>query len=323
MSPVKCLPLDYGIVNQPSSVLNSGIDAFSFESGANSNSASSCPTQPKPRKFFKSRATEDATKNSSGVQNASQLSSCVDYPPNIGEIHSGANLYPAASGGVGYLSPNYTSPTSKTPTKRGRGRPKGTRTASPRGSTTATYKPSPAKSTTSRGRRGRAKSGRSVRGQQSSGRGKRKRPEWEGESESEEEEEAVNSELEEPIASVAEADVEEEEDDQIEEIESKNGTENCEEVESKEEPKPPIKLRIIRRNDTNAFVSKVGTGPDDVKSELVSTTPVIEMSTKEIPKVFESSKHVDVPIPHENPATPELPPKKESPEHYPSIEVRY
>ncbi len=329
MSPVKCLPIDYGIGNQTSTVLSSTVDAFSFETGTNSTTTTTCPTQPKPRKFFKSRATEDATKNSSNVQNASQISSLADYPSNLGEIHSGANLYSAASGGVGYLSPTYASPSSKIPPKRGRGRPKGTRTTSPRGSTTTTYKPSPARGATSRGRRGRAKTGRSIRGQPSSARGKRKRPQWEGESESEEEEEeeeeAASSELEEPEAPVPEADPEEEE--QADEEEGKNGMEEEEEEEtqSKEEPKPPIKLRIIRRNDTNAFVSKVGTGPENVqnaKAELVSTIPLTDVSKEEIPKVLDSSnKHVGMPTEQEMPITPELIAKRDSPEHYPSMQV--
>lgn len=319
MSPVKCLPVDYGMGTQTSTVLNSGIDAFSFDPGV--NSTASCPAQPKPRKFFKSRATEDVTKNSSNVQNSSLHPSCVDFPLNHGEIQSGANLYPAVSGGVGYLSPTYTSPTLKTSTKRGRGRPKGTRITSPRGSATATYKPNPGRGGTARGRR-RAKGNRTGRGQQSGGRGKRKRPQWEGESESEEEDEAVSSELEEPTASAVEA---EEEEQESEELENKNGEEYCDEIESKEEPKPPIKLRIIRRNDTNAFVSKVGSEPESVESDSLSTTPTTEISKQESLEMLESEdKDVDLqpaPTEPETPTASQFSNKTESPEHHSSIEV--
>lgn len=329
MSPVKCLPVDYGVTSHTSTGLSSGIDAFNFEPGA--NSTTNCPAQPKPRKFFKSRATEDVTKATANVQNPSILTSCVDYPLNHGEILSGANLYPAVSGGVGYLSPTYTSPTSKLTTKRGRGRPKGTRTTSPRGSSTATsYKPNAARGATPRGRR-RVKSNRSVRGQQAGGRGKRKRAKWEGESESEEEEEeeeAVSSELEEPIASAKEVEPEEEEENQEdeeenqedEELESKNGLDCLD--SSKEECKPPIKLRIIRRNDTNAFVSKVGTETDNVTNDLM-TPPVTDLPKQEIPKALECTNKIDVNVHAENERviSPEVPVKKESPEHYPAMEV--
>jgi len=338
MSPVKCLPVDYGMTSHMSTGLSSGIDAFSFEPGA--NNTTNCPAQPKPRKFFKSRATEDVTKTTTNVQNPSLLSNCVDYPLNHGEILSGANLYPAVSGGVGYLSPTYTSPTSKVTTKRGRGRPKGTRTASPRGSSTTTsYKPNAARGATPRGRR-RVKSNRSVRGQQSGGRGKRKRAKWEGESESEEEEEeeeAVSSELEEPVASAKEAEPDEEEEEENqeyrdenqedeeenqedEELESKNGLDCLD--NSREECKPPIKLRIIRRNDTNAFVSKVGTEPDNVTSDFV-TPPVTDLPKQEFSKSLECTNKFDVTIHPENERalSPEVPIKKESPEHYPVMEV--
>lgn len=335
MSPVKCLPVDYGMASHTSTGLNSGVDAFSFDPGA--NSTTNCPVQPKPRKFFKSRAAEDVTKTTSNVQNASLLSNCVDYPLNHGEILSGANLYPAVSGGVGYLSPTYTSPTSKVTLKRGRGRPKGTRTTSPRGSSTAaSYKPNSARGATPRGRR-RVKSNRSVRGQQSGGRGKRKRAKWEGESESEEEEEedAASSELEEPVLSAREVEPDDEEENQEdkeeiqqdeeenqedEELESKNGLDCL--SNSKEECKPPIKLRIIRRNDTNAFVSKVGTETDNVSSEII-TTPVTDMTKQEISKSLERTNKNDVNMIAEKERTisPEAPIKRESPEHYPTMEV--
>ena len=328
---MKCLPVDYG--SHTSTGLNSGVDAFSFEPGA--NSTTNCPAQPKPRKFFKSRAAEDVTKSTSNVQNASLLSNCADYPLNHGEILSGTNLYPAVSGGVGYLSPTYTSPTSKLTTKRGRGRPKGTRTTSPRGSsTTSSYKPNSTRGVTTRGRR-RVKSNRSVRGQQSSARGKRKRAKWEGESESEDEEEEVSSELEEPVLSAREAEPDdegenhedkdenqedEEENQEDEELGSKNGLNCLDNI--KEECKPPIKLRIIRRNDTNAFVSKVGTETDKVSSVII-TPFVTDMTKQEISKSLErtNKNDVDMLVEKEKAIYPEVPTKRESPEHCPTIDV--
>lgn len=321
MSPVKCLPVEYGLTSHTSTALNTGLDAFNFEPGV--NTTTNCTAQPKPRKFFKSRAVEDVTKNTSNVQNSSQSSNFVDYPSNHGEILGSANFYPASSGGVGYLSPTYTSPTSKTTTKRGRGRPKGARVTSPRGSAVATsYKPNPGRGVAPRGRR-RVKNNRSVRGQQSGGRGKRKRAKWEGESESEGEEEeeeeeaeaeAANSELEEPLTLVRETDLDEKE----EKLERNNGVDSLN--DSKEECKPPIKLRIIRRNDTNAFVSKVGTEPDKETSEIV-TPPVIEMPKEEVSLPVECpEKVVDVPTEEKMAISPEVPIKRESPEHCPSIE---
>ncbi|XP_059351201.1 protein wings apart-like isoform X2 [Daphnia carinata] len=322
MSPIKCIPVEYGLASHTSTALNTGLDAFNFETGV--NTTTNCTAQPKPRKFFKSRAVEDVTKNPSNVQNSSQSSNCIDYPSNHGEILGNTNFYPASSGGVGYLSPTYTSPTSKITTKRGRGRPKGARVSSPRGSAAVTsYKPNPGRGVAPRGRR-RVKNNRSVRGQQSSGRGKRKRAKWEGESESEEEEveeeeDAANSELEEPLTLVREADLEEEEEIQEEEkMERNNGVENLN--DSKEECKPPIKLRIIRRNDTNAFVSKVGTEADKVTSEI-ATPPVIEMPKEEVSLPVECPEKVfNVPVEEKMAISPEVPTKRESPEHCPSIE---
>lgn len=284
MSPVKCLPVDYGVMTHASSVLHSGADAFSFDSGTNS---ANCPAQLKPRKFFKSRAADDVAKPSSNIQNASSLPNCVEYPSNI-EVCGSTNLFPGSSGNVGYLSTSYTSPSAKT-TKRGRGRPKGTRTSSPRGTTSVVAKSNPGRSTTTRGRR-RAKGNRSIRGQPS-GRGKRKRPQWEGESE---EEESASSEMDEPTATV-EVDPEQEDDNGVhEQIEKKNGTES-DEVECKEEPKPPIKLRIIRRNDTNAFVSEVDTEADrNATSELISS-PCVDASNKEVPLTLNCQlKDIDI-----------------------------
>lgn len=324
MSPVKCFPSDFGVSPQNSSGLNSGINAFSFENAT--NSTATCSTQPKPRKFFKSRAAEDPTKNTSSYQNSSLHSSCVDFPLNHGEVHSGANIYPATSSGVGYLSPPaYTSPTSKLTTKRGRGRPKGTRTTCPRGPTTATYKPSPGRGATTRGRR-RAKGNRTIRGHQSVGRGKRKRSQWENESESEEEEETASSELEEPAASLGEIGLYEEEEQETEEQENKNGAESFDELESKEEPKPPIKLRIIRRNDTDAFVSKVDSESNNVTDEMLSDTPATVFSNQLSPKMLEHfDKDADIqPILSEQDTSisQQLPIKRESPvEQYTTIEV--
>ena len=200
------------------------------------------------------------------------MNSFPDYQVNHAKYSPSSNLY-AAAGSVGYISPEYESPSSKTQVKRGRGRPRGSRNTSPRGSA-----PSTIKSATGRGGpRGRRRSNRAVRGQHGIGRGKRKRPEWE---ESESEEEVLSSEPEElehfepsqaTNAEPMEQEVEEEEEGEVEgeEEEGEGETEEGQEEEEEnsedpfeqkdfEEPKPPIKLRIIRRNDTNAFVSKVG-----------------------------------------------------------------
>nr|CAG4646816.1 EOG090X017M [Megafenestra aurita] len=218
----------------------------------------------------------------------------------------------------------YTSPTSKLTTKRGRGRPKGTRTTCPRGPTTATYKPSPGRGATTRGRR-RAKGNRTIRGHQSVGRGKRKRSQWENESESEEEEETASSELEEPAASLGEIGLYEEEEQETEEQENKNGAESFDELESKEEPKPPIKLRIIRRNDTDAFVSKVDSESNNVTDEMLSDTPATVFSNQLSPKMLEHfDKDADIqPILSEQDTSisQQLPIKRESPvEQYTTIE---
>ena len=268
------------------------MDAFSFESGGQAN----CPVQPKPRKFFKSRATEDTSKNPQSVQNPSIIaSSYVDFSLNHTD-HLGSGL-PSVAGSVGYLSPTYKTPANKIPLKRGRGRPKGSRNTSPRSTAVNTYTKAvgvtPGRGAP-RGRR-RSKGNRTIRGQQASGRGKRRRPEWEqSESEQEEEEEPLSSddvdEQEEPASQA----VEEEEDlEEKEGEENKNGdTEHyADEEDNKEELKPseiakppPIKLRIIRQNDTNAFVSKVGTG--SVHSNSESNLPIAE----EIPQT--SNKEV-------------------------------
>jgi len=278
LSPVKCMPGDYGFSSTTASSIGSGIDAFNFESGVTSGSVANCPTQPKPRKFFKSRATEDTSKNASSVQNPSSHS-YVDFPM-ITSDNITSNIHAAAS--VGYLSPPSKTLMNKTPPKRGRGRPRGSRNTSPRSSAVNTYKPAavnPGRGAP-RGRR-RSKGNRTIRGQQGSGRGKRRRAEWE-QSESEEEDAASSDgeDQEVKLPSHAEENVEEEEEEEEEEDEelsNKNGSEQCvEEEENKpeEEPKPPIKLRIIRQNDTNAFVSKVGTG--SVHSNSDSNSPMAD-----------------------------------------------
>lgn len=273
LSPVKCVPGEYGFSHTTASSLSSGIDAFNFESGINSGSAVNGPTQPKPRKFFKSRATEDTSKNSISVQNPSSHS-YGDFPM-ITSDNVASSIHATAS--VGYFSPSSKTSMNKTPPKRGRGRPKGSRNTSPRSSAVNTYKPAavnPGRGA-SRGRR-RSKGNRTVRGQQVSGRGKRRRPEWE-QSESEEEDAASSDgdEQEEQPTSQVEENVEEEEEEDEEELSNKNGSEHCaDEEENKKEPKPPIKLRIIRQNDTNAFVSKVGTG--SVHSNSNSNSPIAD-----------------------------------------------
>lgn len=322
MSPVKCLPVDYGMPNQISTVMNSSLDAFSFDSGA--NSGATIPSVPRPRKFFKSRATEDVAKNPASLSSSSslQLSNCVDYPLNQGEVHSGANF----GGGIGYLSPTYTSPTAKTPAKRGRGRPKGTKTVSPRG--VASNRTNSARgATTGRGRR-RGRNNRTVRGQ-AGGRGKRKRPQWEGESEEEEEpeqepeeedepeqeeeqeEETAGSELDEPMVSAVDPD--EEEQAGTDDFLNKNGSDGVDGI--KEEAKPPIKLRIIRRNDTDAFVSKVDSVPDDGSAEMAAASPDHPSTdpVEEQPHPVESEMCT---------APPQYPAKEEySPPHHSPVQV--
>ena len=73
---------DYGFSSITFSSIGSGIDGFNFESGVDSESVTKCPTQPGPRKLFKSRATKDTSKISSSVQNPSSHSKVniiVDY----------------------------------------------------------------------------------------------------------------------------------------------------------------------------------------------------------------------------------------------------
>lgn len=220
-SPVKCFQSDY--VSTNAQVSNSANNAYSFEAKSE-GSTENIPLQPKPRKFFKSRATEDSSKAvvsgsnaSRGVKGTAVLSnSFPDYHLNNAEFSSSSSVY-AGSGNVGYISPTYSSSTSKSPAKRGRGRPKGSRTTSPRGSS---------KASTGRGTsRGRRRAGRSVRGQQGAGRGKRKRQEWE---QSESEEDLVSSDPEEfeprvaysyPTEQVVDEAVEEEEEEEVEEEE--------------------------------------------------------------------------------------------------------
>lgn len=281
VSPVKCLPGDYGASNliTTPAVLSSGNDAFSFEAGINSATVSAAPLQPKPRKFFKSRGSDDLAKGAASSQNASVNSNAyTDYPTrqtdNVGSEN--LNLYASTAGNVGYISPTYSSPANKASGKRGRGRPRGSRSsASPRRSTTGVV-PKPASTRgTSRGKR-RNKTNRSVRGQHGAGRAKRKRAQWE-ESESEEEEEAASSEMEEPEEELGEAvenepvDEENDNDEEEEETWEHNGAERYPE---EDKPKPPIKL-IIRRNDAAAFVSKVESqsGQQEQEQEQEQETP--------------------------------------------------
>jgi len=299
-SPVKCFQSDY--VNTNSQIPNSGSSAnsaYSFESKSE-GSTENVPALPKPRKFFKSRATEDSSKAvasggsaSRSVKGSAALSnSFPDYHMNNTEFSSSSNVY-AASGNVGYISPTYSASSSKSPAKRGRGRPRGSRTTSPRGSLGSS------KPVTTRGAsRGRRRSGRSVRGQQGAGRGKRKRQEWE---QSESEEDVVSSEPEDfepkpsysyPAEQVME-EAEEEEEEEEEDEEEENGDEHLTEMNEtsvEEPPKPPIKLRIIRRNDSDGFVSKVGSDATENDPGKIDTPP-----PPAPPSTFQPQ--IDLPIP--------------------------
>jgi len=291
--------VDYGSSNSNTPVIaphHSGVDTFSFESGGGNSLATNSPVQPRPRKFFKSRGTEDTSKNVAVTASSNSsvgLNSYSEYPiSHHSENLGGENLYTGGASSVGYISPSYTSPTAKAPGKRGRGRPRGSRSsASPRRATTATQKTTPARGAP-RGRR-RGRGNRSVRGQQGAGRGKRKRAQWE---ESESEEEAVSSDLDEPdeepelTAPIEPADEDQDDDGQEDEEEEEEAEEDA--IENKnghgaeeEPPKPPIKLRIVmnRRNDTAPFVTKVGNEPaEEAQNEIAPLDPTSSPLREEV-----------------------------------------
>lgn len=303
-------------------------DAFSFESGSGTNSQPpNGAAIPKPRKFFKSRGAEDTGKNATGTTQHSSLNQNLysDCSALHSENPGGEFPYSAAgASSVGYSSPTYTAPVSKAQGKRGRGRPRGSRSStSPRRSAATAIKPSPARGAP-RGRR-RGKGSRAARGQPGSGRSKRKRAQWE-ESETEEEEEALSSEQDEqeeeaavenqsyPVHSEEIGRDEPEDDDNEEEDEEEEEQEKSHAVktdEEKEQPAmPPIKLRIIRRNDTTAFVSKVGMEATNVESESISIDPPV--STQRESMSADKDEVSTNGMPESQPATEMMPPIPEA-----------
>ena len=292
ISPVKCLQTDYSNVKNPPS--GGAADPFGFDSTfegstvVNSTTATVVPTQPKPRKFFKSRGSEDTAKNTSVAQTFAQTPSESVFSTLPTNVRNTENLYGnsySSNTTAAYSSPTTYSPQSKTG-KRGRGRPRGSKNTSPRSA--ALGRQAASTSTVTRGSRGRGrrgKGGRPARGS-GAGRGKRKRQEWE-ESESEDQGPSSEEEMEEEEidygaqqfqpqqptwedeGAAADDDAEEEEDAAVEtEADVDEGVQDEKNGHKEEEEpfKPPIKLRIIRRNDTNAFVSKVQ-AEDSVSSD--------------------------------------------------------
>lgn len=285
MSPVKCGQNDFSSNSFPLLQPRSS-DPFGFElscdNAANPPSVTAPATQAKPRKFFKSRASEETITKTEITHQPLPPVPFVDHTMFV------EPLLPLST----YSPPSLlTSQNSR----RARGRPRGSRNLGPNKSASPSSS-SPAKATgaagptrgAGRGRQ-RSRSSRLVRGQTGgSGRGKRKRHQWE---ESEDEEDHVSSEEEEEeemlehpqlqmeqvhdhsqleqvkvrVEETMEMDGEDEDgvlspEDAVwplDEAVSNNGWQDSGAVAEDAEEKRPIKLRIIRRNDTDAFVSKV------------------------------------------------------------------
>nr|CAG4640633.1 EOG090X017M [Eulimnadia texana] len=233
--------------------------------------------QPKPKKFFKSRANEDSNKLvSKPISSLGVSVALVDQRTTADELESSpvslkTRAYPGAS-----------------PGKRGRGRPRGSRGGLSRSSSHSPV----SKSSSARGsprRRGRPPGTRGSRGASGAGRGKKKKQPWE-DSDSEEAESAEEDEL-------YNSNVQEEEDAASEEEEMpKDEPLSTDHSPDDLDCKKPIKLKLIRRSDSDGFVTRV----DESKlQEEVTTEQIKAEAPSPVDEPTEPDSQDTVAIPEE------------------------